>query len=219
MPRRVRHHVNPLKSDFLVTGAARLALPSGALVEVELGCADARWLFERAAAECDHMLVGLEIRRELVRKVNARAAALALAPRVRAVYANISQDLERLFAGGEVSRFVLNFPDPWFKRRQKKRRLVTPELVDVLWHKLTPRGEIFVQSDVWDLALDAMAVLEAADDKLENARGPWSFLRENPFGARSKREANCAERDQPVWRMLYRKRGVSGLPARTPPAP
>jgi len=219
VPRRIRHHVNPLKSDFLSTGAEPILLPAGPPVEVELGCADARWLFERAAADCVPLLIGVEIRRELVRKVNARATASSLAPRVRAVYANISQDLGRLFAGGEVTRFVLNFPEPWFKRRQKKRRLVTPELVDILWQKLAPRGEVFFQTDVWDLALDAMAVFEAADDTFENAAGAWSFLRGNPFGARSQREDRCIERGRPIWRILYQKKAITALPARTLRAP
>jgi len=208
VPRRIRHHVNPLKSDFITTGAGRVALPAGAPVEVELGCADARWLFERASACPELALVGVEIRRALVQKVNLRAEGEQLGARVRAVYANITQDLERLFAGGEITRFVINFPDPWFKRRQRKRRLVTCELVEVLWQKLAPRGEVFFQSDVWNVALDAMAVLEDADDRFENLRGAWSFLRENPFGVRSMREARCAERQQTIWRMLYAKRSL-----------
>ena len=209
MSKRIRHHVNPLRLDFYATGAQRVELPADRPVEVELGCADARWLFERAAADPNLALVGVEIREELVKLVQRRVRASGLDHRLRVVYANINQDLDTLFAGGSVARFVINFPDPWFKQRQRKRRLMTDELVRDLWRKLRAGGEVFFQSDVWDLALDAMDVLERADDAFENVRGPWSFLGKNPYGVRSKREANCQEEGRAIWRMLYRKMGLS----------
>jgi tRNA (guanine-N7-)-methyltransferase len=177
-------------------------VPTGREVEVELGCADARWLFERAS-DRERFLVGVEIRRELVRQVNAQARERKLAGRLRAIYANLSTDLDRLFADGAVSRFVLNFPDPWFKRRHFKRRVLTPELAEILARKLVSGGELFFQSDVWDLALDAMDVLEASC-RFENARGAWTFVKRNPYGAQSLREVRCLEREKPIWRLLYR---------------
>jgi tRNA (guanine-N7-)-methyltransferase len=223
--RRIRHHVNPLKVDYLETGAGPLALPSRRPVEVELGCADARWLFERAALDPELDLVGVEIRQQLVQVVQRRVAAAGLDDRLRIVYANISRDVPVLFAEGAVARFVVNFPDPWFKRRQHKRRVVTPELAALLARTLRQGGELFFQSDVWEVALDALAVLEG-EPSLHNERGPWSFLPENPYGARSLREVRCLERGLPIWRLLYRKRlisdrrpGVSEPTVPAPPAP
>jgi tRNA (guanine-N7-)-methyltransferase len=207
MSKRIRQHVNPLRLGFIVTGAQPVPLPTDRPVEVDLGCADARWLFERAQADPTLALVGVEIREELALLVRRRARAAGLD--VCIVFANINQDLDTLFEGGSVARFVLNFPDPWFKKRQRKRRLITDELARVLWRKLGASGQVFFQSDVWDLALDAMDVFERADDAFENVCGAWSFLRENPFGVRSKREAHCEESGRPIWRMLYRKTALS----------
>src|SRR5262249_3748373 len=128
---RIRHHVNPLKSDFFATGAQPIKV-TGRPLEVELGCADAQWLFERADVVPAFDLLGIEIRRELVAQVNERAAAAELGTRLSAVYANISGDLGRVLPSGSVTRFVINFPDPWFKRRHHKRRLVTGELATLL---------------------------------------------------------------------------------------
>ena len=72
---------------------------------------------------------------------------------------------------------------------------------------LRPGGDLLVQSDVWDIALDAMAVIEGRDDAFENVRGPWSFWRgPNPFGVRSWRESHCEDEGLPIWRILYRRR-------------
>jgi tRNA (guanine-N7-)-methyltransferase len=198
--RRIRHHVNPLRSDLLTTAPAPLCLPPGPL-EVELGCADARFLFERAPRYPGTQFVGLEIRREWVERVNRKAAGLGL-PNLVAVFANINADLEVLFSPGQVDRFFVNFPDPWWKRSQHKRRVMTPELARLLCTLLRPGGELFFQSDVFELALPAMAVLEQTPG-LENACGEWSFLRENPYRAQTLREVRVLERGRRVWRMLY----------------
>jgi tRNA (guanine-N7-)-methyltransferase len=201
MGKRVRHHVNPLRLPFLQRKLAPLALPASGPVEVELGCADARFLFERAPSVPATQLIGLEIREPLVDEVNAKAAALGV-PNLRACFAHINVDLDGLFSDGRLARAYINFPDPWFKRKHRKRRLVDEELVSTIARKLEPGGELFFQSDVWDLALDAMAVLED-DRSLQNVAGPWTFLRENPFGAKSLREIRCEERHMRIWRMLY----------------
>jgi tRNA (guanine-N7-)-methyltransferase len=192
--------VNPLRAEFLAREVEPIALPDGD-AEVELGCADARFLFERAPHVPKTMLIGLEIREPLVDEVNEKAAQLGLG-NLRAHFAHINVDLEGLFADGRLSRAFVNFPDPWFKRRHRKRRLMDPELARMIHRKLRAGGELFFQSDVWDLALDAMAVLEA-EPGFRNVAGPWSFLHDNPYGAKSLREVRCEERQMRIWRLLY----------------
>jgi tRNA (guanine-N7-)-methyltransferase len=205
--RRVRHHVNPFHAGYLARAGAVAPVPLDGWVgvEVELGCADARFLFERAPRHPDTLFVGLEIRRPLVDEVNREAERRGLA-NLKAVFAHINVELEGLFPDGAILRAFINFPDPWFKERQKKRRLVTAELVALLHRKLVPGGELFFQSDVWDLALDALAEIELRDDLFENLSGAWSFCRENPYGARSLREVRCEEAGAAIWRMRYRAR-------------
>jgi tRNA (guanine-N7-)-methyltransferase len=203
--KRVRHHVNPLGLPFSQLGAARLPVPDGVPVEVELGCADARFLFDRAPRHPRTHFIGLEIREPLVDEVNALAAAQKLS-NLSACFCNINVDLDALFTDGRLARVFVNFPDPWFKRRHHKRRVMNEELADVLFRKLAPGGELFFQSDVFDLALDAMAVLEAS--RFTNRYGAWTFVRDNRYDAKSLREVRCEERGMRIWRMLY-DRGLS----------
>lgn len=212
---RVRQHVNPLKMGFLTREAARLNLPRAREVELELGCAEAQFLFERVEKDPTLVGVGVEIRPELVFAVNAQARRAGVD--VSAVYANASVDLPRLFAPGALARVFVNFPDPWFKRRHHKRRVVEGALVRALTQVLRPGGELFFQSDVWDLALDALAVFEAHDHLLENRAGAWSFWKEgNPYGARSRREQACETAGLPIWRLFYRARPILALAPKTP---
>ena len=200
---RLRHHVNPLHASYLATGASRLPLPAGREVEVELGCADALFLFERAAADPALFCVGVELRRDLVDDVNRRAREAGL-HHLQAVFANGQTEFDALFPEGRLARVFINFPDPWFKRRHQKRRVVSAGLVAAIDRTLTAGGELFFQSDVFDLALDAMAAIEESA-RFDNLHGEWSFAPENPFGARSLREVRCRERALPIWRMHYRR--------------
>ena len=200
---RKRQHVNPLHAGYQSFRGRPPELPSGREVELEIGCAEAQFLFERAARDPSRTYVGLEIREVLVDDVNAQAARLG-AP-VQAVFCHAGNHLEALFPAGRVARVYVNFPDPWFKRRHHKRRLMDAELARAIHTVLAPGGELLFQSDVWDIALDAMGVLDAADDLFVNQAGPWSFWRAgNPYGVRSWREQHCEEAGLPIWRLLYR---------------
>ncbi|HEY5451930.1 MAG TPA: hypothetical protein VIQ54_24420 [Polyangia bacterium] len=201
---RIRQHVNPLKSDLLdIADVPRVAAAPGQALEVELGAAEAHFLIDRARLEPDTSFVGVEIRRELVEAVNAACAADGPA-NVRSVFANMSVDMGRLFDDGSVRRFFLNFPDPWFKSRQHKRRVIGPGLMAEIGRALAAGGELYVQTDIFALALDAMAALEG-DDAFVNAAGAWTFLRANPYDAKSRRERQCEAEGVRVWRLLYRR--------------
>ena len=123
---------------------------------------------------------------------------------VRSVFANMSVDMGRLFADRSVRRFFLNFPDPWFKSRQHKRRVIGPGLFADVARALAPDGELFVQTDIFALALDAMAALEASP-AFVNVDGAWTFARGNPYGAKSRRERQCETDGSHIWRLLYRR--------------
>lgn len=201
---RIRQHVNPLKAALLVSRAGGIEL-GGRETEVEIGCADAQFLFERARQDPSRLELGLEIRRELIPLVNRRATAEGVA--VRAILANANVDFRFMFAEGSLARVFVNFPDPWFKRRHWKRRMLDEVLARCIVCALRPDGELFFQSDVWDVSLDALAVLEARFE-LENLAGSWSFWKQdNPYGARTKREASCQGR---IWRLWFRRCPVKG---------
>ena len=201
MRRRVRHHVNPLGAKFLDTHAVRVDRGTRP-VEVELGCADARFLFERAPKHPEIDFIGVEIRKPLVDQVNEQAAEAGLT-NLKAVFANITTELDILFDDHSLSRVFVNFPDPWFKTRHHKRRLMTPDLATTLARKLVPGGDLLFQSDIWALGIDAMEVLERSSG-FENQQEPWEFLRENPFGSKSLREVRVEEDGVRVWRVLFR---------------
>jgi tRNA (guanine-N7-)-methyltransferase len=200
---RIRQHVNPLGLHYETFRGERPPLDSAREVEIEIGCAEAQFLFERAVQDPARLYVGLEIREELVTYVNRKAKLDALP--VHAVFCQAQLHLTEIFPSSSVARVYVNFPDPWFKRRHQNRRMLDPVLAGAIAEVAKPGADVFVQTDVWELALDALSVLER-DGRFANAAGEWSFWRGgNPYGVRSWREQHAEEHALPIWRLLYRR--------------
>ncbi len=172
-------------------------------LEVEIGCADAQFLFERARIAPDRMYVGLEIREDFVELVNKRAEIEGVP--VCAVFCQAQLHLAEVFGEAKATSVYINFPDPWFKRAHRARRMVDRTLIAGVAQITRTGAELFVQSDVWEIALDAMAAIES-DGRFANAAGEWSFWRTgNPYGVRSWREQNAEDTGLPIWRIWYRR--------------
>jgi tRNA (guanine-N7-)-methyltransferase len=200
---RIRQHVNPTDLFFETFRGQKPVLDPSRGLEVEIGCADAQFLFERALRDPSHQYVGLEIREDLVDWVNRKAQREG-AP-VQAVWCHAQLHTKSLFARGAATRVYVNFPDPWFKRRHHVRRMVDSVLAEQIAYLLRPGGELFVQTDVWDIALDAMSSFDG-DDRFINVDDEWTFWKAgNPYGVRSWREQNAQETGLEVWRIWYRR--------------
>jgi tRNA (guanine-N7-)-methyltransferase len=156
--RNLRQHVNPLGAQYLATRAVRIEAPAAAeRVEVELGCADAKFSFELAARHPTWFVVGLEIREALVER-NREWARRGHHTNLAFGYVNLNVDLDRVFAPGSVDRFHLLFPDPWFKTRHRKRRVVDPGMLAVVAAQLRPGGELEREFGVRAAELDLDAL-------------------------------------------------------------
>ena len=146
------------------------------------------------------------MRKPLVEAANARAQAQGL-KNVAFFYANAHGNVG--LVGEHVHRFYVQFPDPCFKKRHWKRRIVQPAFVREMVDQLPIGGQIFAQSDVLPLAqeMDDIFTMEAA---LERAFAP-GLHHNNPFQSRTEWERHHETEGEPVYRMLYTKvRGAVG---------
>lgn len=201
---RIRQHVNPLGLAFEEFRGQMPELSPDREIELEIGCADAQFLFERAVLNQSRMYLGMEIRDQIVDLVNLEACDRNLP--VQAIFCNANHHLRTLLPAESVARVYLNFPDPWFKKRHRKRRMIDTDLLRDIHGVLVADGELFFQSDVWDVALDTLDLIERLDTLYHNRAGSWSFWKSgNPYGVRSWREQHCQEHGLPIWRLLFRR--------------
>jgi tRNA (guanine-N7-)-methyltransferase len=180
---------------------AQLVRP-GFPIELEIGPGRGGFLFERLAAVPELCMIGFEIRRKWATIVDNKLKAHGLGARSRVFYEDARTALPRL-PPGSLSRVYIHFPDPWWKKRHEKRLVVNANLLPDVVRALVPGGELFVQTDVEDRALEYEAAINAAPGLAPVPGGPR--LVENPFLARSPREHRAIKDGLPIHRLLYRK--------------
>jgi tRNA (guanine-N7-)-methyltransferase len=146
-------------------------------------------------------IVGLEIRRKWATLVDERLAARGLSSRARVFAEDASLALPRLGAA-TVQRVFVHFPDPWWKKRHHKRLVVVEPFIREVVRVLVPDGQIFVQTDVGERAVEYERVLSATARLTPVGVEPR--VADNPFSAKSSREHRADADGLPVYRLLYR---------------
>ena len=142
----------------------------------------------------------MEIKKKLAYKVERRRAQLGLG-RVRVVAEDVRALLPRIAPDAALARAFVNFPDPWWKKRHAKRRVLGDDLLAELARLLEPGGELFVQTDVEERAL-ALREQLVEHPAFELQPEPA----DNPYGARSNREDRAIENGLPIYRLLAKRR-------------
>lgn len=79
-----------------------------------------------------------------------------------------AENLEEVFAEGEVSRIYLNFSDPWPKERHAKRRLTSTRFYERYDHILAKDGQVIFKTDNRGLFDFSLEQTEEAGWKLLN---------------------------------------------------
>jgi tRNA (guanine-N7-)-methyltransferase len=116
-------------------------------VELEVGSGKGLFVVTAASQAADRNFVGIEISGKY-----ARFAAARLARRALSNAKMVHGDARWLFAErlSDVSLAAVHvyFPDPWWKKRHHKRRIMTPDFLANVQRVLTPGGRFHFWTDV-----------------------------------------------------------------------
>lgn len=164
-------------------------------LEVEIGSGKARFLIEAARRAPAHDFLGIELSLAYYRVCRDRVAR-ARGPNIRIVRADGRRFVEAALAPASVHAFHIYFPDPWPKKRQKKRRLLDGIFLEAAATKLVPGGLIRIATDHADYGSGIDPLLETVR-ALE--RLPWDAL---PPPPPSHYELKYAAEGRPIWRFL-----------------
>ena len=207
----MRQHVNPLSRFFQLP--LQLPAPSQLFerpeqpIHLDIGCARGRCLLGLAEQQPSWNHLGVEIRRPLVQSAD-RDAQASEHGNVRVLFCNANISLEGWMDAlpkDRLQRVSIQFPDPWFKRRHRKRRVLQPPLLLAIAAAMEPGRELFLQSDVPEVIEPMVALTELSgcfERPAEDAR-PWRL--ENPLPVPTERERYVMEQTLPVYRVLYRR--------------
>ncbi len=201
---RVHQHVNPLSPFYRqaprpVDVETVFADPERPLL-LDIGCARGRFLLKMAEAEPSWNYLGVEIREPLVEEANRLAEERGLT-NLHYQFCNAMLWLDRLLEAvptGLLQMVTIQFPDPWFKKKHAKRRMVNEEMIETIARHLAPGGRVFVQTDIEFLS-EEMFKLFRANERLEE-----KVIAENPMPVKTERERAVEDKQLPVFRSIFK---------------
>ena len=203
---RVHQHVNPLAPYFRRTPepvdlGGVFADPTQPLL-LDVGCARGRFLLKMAEVQPDWNYLGVEIREALVTEGNRLAAEAGLT-NLHYAFCNAMLWLDTLLKGvprETLEMVTIQFPDPWFKKKHAKRRMVNPEMVETVASRLASGGRVFIQTDIEFLADEIFDLFQ------QNEALTDTHVDTNPFPVRTEREKAVEDKGLPVYRAMFKKR-------------
>ena len=154
----------------LVTGPFDLAALFGnpRPVEVEIGIGKGRFLLAQAEARREVNFLGIEWSLKYLRVARDRAERRGLM-NVRVYRADARHVLADLLPDRSVGRVHVYCPDPWPKKRHRKRRLFTAATAAHLGRALAAGGYLDVSTDVLEYFEEIRAVIPSHAGLVETA--------------------------------------------------
>ena len=153
----MRQHVNPLSRNFdqieKIPPLIEMFDDYKVNLHLDIGCAAGEFLFDLALVNPNWNYLGIEIREKLVKTAKLRVQEREI-KNLYFLFGNANNILNN-FQGKlilqNVKSISFNFPDPWFKKRHNKRRVIQPEFINILSNSLQTGSIIFIKTDVKDL--------------------------------------------------------------------
>ncbi len=147
--------------------------------------------------DCDH--VGIEIRRRFAWHLVNEIGSKKKQSNIRVLWADAKNVVQTIFAPESLSHMFITFPDPWWKARHAKRRLVDLDFARNIVSMLKKEGRVWVKSDVPAISEEISAALTACPE----LKGPIPFAQDDlPL---TYRERRCLAQNLEIYRFYYEK--------------
>ena len=205
----MRQHVNPLSQFFQLP----LSLPSKNIlfekshypIHLDIGSAKGEFLIELATKYPDWNFLGLEIREPLVSLCEKKRRKLELT-NLKFLFCNVNVSLDEWLSDldfGQLKRVSIQFPDPWFKRKHFKRRVLNTNILNSIAKAMSKDGEIFIQSDILKLIEYMTNTIDENRYFTRKNLGDLRSIDKNPYNVMTDREIFSLKKNLLIYRVMY----------------
>ncbi len=172
-------------------------------LEVEIGSGKGLFLRNAAAAQPAVDFLGIEIAR---RYAEFAAAALRKQelPNALVVRGDALRVFHEFLPDRSVAAVHIYFPDPWWKKRHKKRRVMRESLLADIERTLRPGGSLHFWTDVEEYFRTSLELV-AAHTRLEGPLEVPEAPAEHDMAYRTHFERRMRQHQEPVYRAEFRK--------------
>jgi tRNA (guanine-N7-)-methyltransferase len=137
-------------------------------VELEVGSGKGLFLTTAAADRPDHDFVGVEVAKPYAALCAAKLARLRL-PNAVMIAGDAGVLARHILADACLAAVHVYFPDPWWKARHRKRRVLSAEFLAHAARAVQPGGALHVWTDVEEYFRESLS-LAAATGSYESPR-------------------------------------------------
>jgi len=228
----IRQHVNPLSAyyqlpielnkDWIQKAYKDPTLP----FHIDIGCARGQFCIGMALLNRNVNYLGLEIRRPCVNEANLKLYEKRSTDvtNVHFLASNANIDLETIvhdiqkIAKSYVETISIQFPDPHFKKKHHKRRVVQPELVETIGKTLAytkpgskeNNNKLFIQSDVLEVIEEMRYSFRNSTILKDTVPNFEEWLPSNPMDVLTEREKLVLRQNLPVYRTTFQVNTSNG---------
>jgi tRNA (guanine-N7-)-methyltransferase len=171
-------------------------------IDLEIGCGRTHFLFERAYNFPTRNIVGVEWKYEFIKQAHRRIIRENI-KNTAAFHGNAWLLVPLLFSPGSLSHVFINFPDPWWKMRHKKRLVLNETFLEALKERMKSNGQILLQTDVLELFLFYKHLISQQGLFTHNESIEADKII-NQTKAKTHREKKCLEQGLPIYRALFK---------------
>jgi len=172
---------------------------------LEIGFGDGATLVELAAQSPQVDFIGVEVHPPGVGHCLLGIESRGLA-NVRVVVHDAVEVLQAMIAPAAFDEVLLQFPDPWPKKRHHKRRIVQPAFAALVTSRLKPGGLFRLATD-WEPYAEWMIEVLGAEPGLANTAGDGRFI-ERPERGLTRFENRGRRLGHRVFDLEYRRTGA-----------
>ena len=208
----MRQHVNPLSKVFNniepLPPLRDIFNDENKPIHLDIGCGSGNFLINLAKHNKNWNYIGLEIREKLVKKSKLKLKDESI-DNLFFAFGNaeyLIDDCIGKFPTNILSSVSFNFPDPWFKKKHHKRRIIQPQLIHKISQLMANGGYISIKSDVEEL-------FEYMDMTISNSKYFITYIYKdseilnsyNPIKLKTNREDYVMRKKLKVFEKIYKK--------------
>ncbi len=155
-----------------------LAFENNNPVIMEIGFGMGHALMHQAKKYPEKNFIGVEVYEPGVGSLLADLEEQCI-ENVRVFWGDAYKVLNECVTENSINIVQVFFPDPWPKNRHKKRRLLRPEVINMVYRALKSGGELQFATDWKDYAEQALMLMEKQSG-FENKFGKGKYSERNP---------------------------------------
>jgi len=208
----MRQHVNPLSKYFQeiesIPKIEQIFKNSVLPTHLDIGCASGEFLFQLAENNKNWNYLGIEIREKLIINAKHKLKDKGI-DNLYFIFGNADNLLKNWivqYPNRILDSASINFPDPWFKKKHHKRRILQAEFLNRLSLIMSNESLLFLKSDVKELYLYMNSVISDSliFEKVKNKN--LNYLETfNPSKIKTEREKYAISKQLTIYQTVYKK--------------